>query len=236
MEDTSLQLLESDLLDLAKTRAFFCRFLNIPFKVLPDMNYVDDIREDAFGDFLKALYGDDITGEEIRLGAKIMNQHVDATRNQEKGQVAECLGIDRARIYSGISPDYGPPAPCETLWRKGQEDTDSLQDVVLSYRHGGFELKKDEPGRPDHISVELDYMAQVASKEISTLEAGDSAGGDNARKSQEAFLREHMSRWVPEFVRKAIEYAETDFYRGHLHMLSGFVTGQTKALGQIVNL
>jgi len=47
-------------------------------------------------------------------------------------------------------------------------------------------------------------------------------------------MHEHLGNWVPGFVAKALTIADTDFYRGHLMMLRGFLSAEEERLQVIL--
>lgn len=236
MLETPLPIGPNELLSLTKARVSFCGFLNIPFTSLPDKEFVGRVRKDPFSRMLSDLTQDECVHQEIAEGASLMRGYIAATRDLNVVELAERLGVDRTRLYRGVSPNYGPPPPYETLWCDAVQGAEALQYIAQTYRLGGFKLKEDTQERLDYISIELDYMEQLARKEVSAMEAQDGDGARGARELQEKFVREHLGRWVPLYVAKALKCAETDFYRGHLHMVNGFVKGQEEALKQLTTI
>ena len=215
---------------MAKVRVLFCGFLNTHFTTLPDEDFVGHVRQDHFSGILNNLSEDDGIQPEVAEGASLMRRYIESTRGLETGALAERLGVDRTRLYRGISPHYGPPPPYEALWGDAGQGSEVLQDIVQKYRQGGFTVKEDIQERVDYIGLEFDYMEQLGRKELLALEAQDEGGALEAQMLQEVFMREHLGRWVPLYVAKVLDHAETDFYRGHLHMLNGFVKVQGEVL------
>ena len=236
MQEYSLPVRPHELLSLAKARVSFCGFLNIHFITLPDKDFVGRVRKDPFSRILSDLTQDECIEQDIAEGASLMRGYIDATRDLDIADLAERLGVDRTRLYRGVSPNYGPAPPYESLWGDAPQGIETLQYLAQTYRLGGFTLKEDTRERLDYIGLELDYMAHLARKEVSALEAQDADVARGAQELQEVFVQEHLGRWVPLYVAKALDYAETDFYRGHLHMLNGFVVGQKKALKQLTKI
>jgi len=60
---------------------------------------------------LKFIPQDEAVNEDIASGAKLMESYLEATQGDKPAQLAEKLGVDRTRIYRGLSPSYGPPPP-----------------------------------------------------------------------------------------------------------------------------
>jgi TorA maturation chaperone TorD len=50
------------------------------------------------------------------------------------------------------------------------------------------------------------------------------------------FIRNHLGKWVPSFVVSALDHAQTNFYRGHLHMLKGYIEQEKEMLLNMMSL
>jgi DMSO reductase family type II enzyme chaperone len=78
-----------------------------------------------------------------------------------------------------------------------------LADLAAFYRAFGIELGPESGERHDHLSIELEFMSVLTAQEASFLRAG---AGDDAvtvcRDAQRKFLREHLGRWTPAFIRR----------------------------------
>lgn len=226
---------EGEFLVLARARVSFCHFLNLHFVSLPDKDFVHSLRSDEFFEALEGLKPDQDMHPEIGEGAATMGAYLKATIDLESEELAERLGEDRTQLYRGVAPNYGPPPPYEALWiSKGRDVFEVLQEISTLYGEGGFSLREDNHERLDYLGIELDFFEQLIHWEISAWEAGDRDGARQALEHQEIFLREHLATWVPKFVAGAMEHVRTDFYRGHLRMLNGFMTEERKTLPRLI--
>jgi DMSO reductase family type II enzyme chaperone len=78
-----------------------------------------------------------------------------------------------------------------------------LADLAAFYRAFGMDLCATADERPDHLSVELEFLAVLAAQEASMLSRQVSpAGLPVCRDAQRKFLREHLGRWTPAFARR----------------------------------
>ena len=230
MQEYSLHLRLPELLKLAKARYSFCGFLKAHFTILPNKDFVARVRKDSYSRILSDLVNDHRFEQAITDGTSLMLGYIDATRDLDMAELSERLGVDRTRLFKGISPLCGPPAPYEELWINYTQGTETLLNIAQTYRLGGLVLKENARERVDYIGVELEYMEHLARKEVSALEDEDTDETGRMRDLYEVFVREHPGCWVPLYVAKALEYAETDYYRGYLHILNGFVQAQKEAL------
>jgi len=93
----------------------------------------------------------------------------------------------------------------------------------------GFALAPGHRNLPDHVSVELEFMARMAVREAEALEAGDAATARRLRKLQREFLENHLGRWLPRFCGHAAEHAELSFYRELARLTGHFLDSELAA-------
>jgi TorA maturation chaperone TorD len=107
------------------------------------------------------------------------------------------FGLVLSRECPPYETEYYPSA--EPFFRAQQ-----LADIAGFYRAFGLQTAKATPERPDHLSLELEFMAFLLGKERL---ARDSAGSDAAAReqaevcaeAQQSFFRDHLAWWVPSF-------------------------------------
>ncbi len=222
-----------ELASMARARAAFYSFLSVHFTTLPDGTFVERIRSGDVTSMLEALVNDEAAGADIATGASLMRDFLDKTRSDDPPQLAEKLGIDRTRLYRGVSPTYGPPPPYEMVWSKTWQDVRLLETLAGIYRETGLAPSPDSKERPDYIGVELDFMRELALREANAWESAALQTATKLLESQNVFVTEHLGQWVLDFVVKALEWAKTDFYKGHLLMLRGFIADERQELASL---
>ena len=163
----------------------------------------------------------------------LMLNFLEKTRGMDLAKLTEKLGVDRTRLYRGVSKGYGPPPPYELVWSKNVEDFGVLQTISRIYKEAGLEPSPDTKERLDYISVEMDFLRELAQKEVLAWNSGDGLSASHLLEMQRNFMNQHFGEWVPLFIEKAFEYVETDFYRGHLLMLRGFIKEQKELFSTI---
>jgi DMSO reductase family type II enzyme chaperone len=85
-----------------------------------------------------------------------------------------------------------------------------LADLAAFYRAFGLEITPDASERQDHICLQLEFMSVLTAKEAFALEHQlDDGSLAVGRAAQKTFLREHLGRWMPAFVRR-IERTESE--------------------------
>ncbi len=93
--------------------------------------------------------------------------------------------------------DYGEP-DADPLFQPHR-----LADLAAFYRAFGLEVADDAAERPDHLGMELEFMAVLATKEAYAAAHGETDERCAlCRDAQRKFLREHLGRWAPAFARR----------------------------------
>lgn len=223
----------NELIEAAQVRIAFYSFLNLHFVTLVDSAFVLRLRNGELNTVLDTLIQDESNDKDISAGAVLMLDFLEKTSEMDLSKLTEKLGVDRTRLYRGVAKGYGPPPPYELVWSKNAEDFSVLQTISGVYRDAGLEPSPDVKERLDYISVEMDFLRELAQNEVSAWNSGDSLSASCWLERQRDFMSHHFGEWVPFFIEKAFEHVETDFYRGHLLMLRGFVLMQKEIFSTI---
>ncbi len=132
-------------------------------------------------------------------------------------------------ITSQDAPGY------ETAYRGDGifQQTELLADIAGFYRAQGLRAGGDERERPDHVTVELEFMAVVARKELGALldDRVDDAG--TCADMSSLFMRDHLGCWAPAFGRRAAAIAPSPWYRCLGTLLASWVEVDAKAGGVV---
>jgi putative dimethyl sulfoxide reductase chaperone len=223
------------LTDAAKARASFYAFLNIHFTELPDESFMAALRNQAFDSVLKELDLSEEVHPEIAEGASLMRSYLFSAKDLGDKEIVNRLGVDRTRLYRGVSSRHGPTPPYEALWIGPDKEPSVLQEMAGIYAQSGFVLKVDLRERLDYIGIQLNYLERLVMNEISAREAGDEELAQESLAQERSFLENHLGKWVPAFVSSALGYAQTDFYRGHLRMLIGFIEQEKSTVSKLTD-
>ncbi len=219
-----------ELASSARARAAFYSFLSVHFTTLPDAAFVERMRDGDVTLMLEALVNDAATDADIVTGASLMRAYLNQTRSEDLSKLTENLGVDRTRLYRGVSPTYGPPPPYEMVWSKTWQDIRLLEALARIYHEAGMTPSPEMHERLDYVGVELDFMRELALREAAAWESNTPATVSELLEAQHAFMMEHLGEWPSVFVEKALEWAKTDFYKGHLLMLRGFIANEQQEL------
>ena len=144
---------------------------------------------------------------------------MNASTAQVRSRTYAVLAQDFARPQEGLEAEYarlfvGPGRPVahpyESVYREGRVMGDCTLAVRQSYVAEG--LAPEGHSLPDHVAVELEFMAHLARREAEARERGDEEGALVYLRQQEAFLSEHLSRWLPRFCQRVLAGEAHPFY------------------------
>jgi len=197
----------------AKRGQIYQTFINI-FMCLPDEEFRAYIYSDELQEFLsqhKKLQYPLIT-----KGIGHISSYLQANSAGDHGAQLENLAVDRTKLIR-VPHNAGFRAPYEGQYLQGAKSTASLRRITNAYRKAGFvpAISKESP---DFFCVELDFM-RVLSNRIAT----EPAQAGFLLSLQKEFLEEHLGNWVCSYAEEAARHAGTDFYRGWLMILQGFI-------------
>lgn len=101
-----------------------------------------------------------------------------------------------------------------------------LADIAGFYRAFGMDPTGLE--RPDHLSVELEFMHWLLVKEEHARAHADAA--EVCREARRAFLRDHLGRWLGAFAGRLRGLGVSKFYAELAERLAAFVREDCEAL------
>jgi DMSO reductase family type II enzyme chaperone len=139
------------------------------------------------------------------------------------------LQAEHRRVFTHIlSPDC---PPCETLYTAPHifQETQELADIRGFFR--AFGLEPAERERPDHITVELEFMHFVTYKEAYALLHHGSAKARLCREAQRKFMQDHLGRWAVPFARRLEEKAGGGYFGAVASLAETFISAEVAFLG-----
>jgi TorA maturation chaperone TorD len=108
-----------------------------------------------------------------------------------------------------------------------------IADVAGFYRAFGLRAGGREMERPDHITVELEFMAVLARKEALALRHGSAENVSVCRDGSASFLSDHLGCWAPAFGRRARAVTASPWLGGIGEMLALWVEQDMEAMGVV---
>ena len=103
--------------------------------------------------------------------------------------------------------------------------------VQRFYAGAGLSLLEHCIEMPDHLGLELEFMAALCRLEGELEETRDAAALPRCVEFQRTFLEEHLSRWAPECCENVIRHARRGWYRAIAHFTLAFLRSERAHLG-----
>jgi TorA maturation chaperone TorD len=123
-----------------------------------------------------------------------------------------------------------PPYETEYISSKFTfQRSNALADVGGFYHAFGLQIADEHPERPDHIVLELEFMASLLALERRA--EGNAERGAICRDAQRRFLDEHLAWWAPAFARLLGREARGGFYEAAGVFLSALVPAERALIG-----
>jgi DMSO reductase family type II enzyme chaperone len=149
-----------------------------------------------------------------------------------KGRTLSEMQDEYHRIFSHTISQECPPY--ETQYGDNEnvfQQTQQLGDISGFYRAFGLEISDQTRERPDHLSLELEFMGFLIYKEASARQAQEEEKAEVCRDAQCKFLLEHLGRWTPLFAGLMRTKAGGGFYEGVVFLLEAYVAYEIAYLG-----
>jgi TorA maturation chaperone TorD len=131
------------------------------------------------------------------------------------------LRVEHTRLWGGISQDYGPPPPFESVIREQRLPGDATTAVAAFYKEAGLAAHIEEAGPPDHLASELKFMALCAMREAAAWEGERDEEALDWQDRQAGFLEQHLLAWAPAHCAQVAGTARTDYHRAAASLLAG---------------
>lgn len=101
------------------------------------------------------------------------------------------------------------------------QQTSILADITGFYSAFGVELTEEGNERPDHVSVECEFMSILSAKEAYAIHhEKDSESLKILCDAQRSFLEDHLARWMPSLARR-VDEADPDGCYGVIARFAG---------------
>lgn len=144
-----------------------------------------------------------------------------AVAGQGPDLVASEMLVEYGRLFLG--PERVPCPPYGSLYLDGVIMGPSTLDVLQRYRAAGLKVSPSWREPPDHIALELAFMAALAARYHHAALSSAQPEALTLLRAQHDFLSRHLGHWGPQFAEKLAENASLPFYRFLASFLSSWL-------------
>ena len=212
-----------ELASLDEGRASIYNLLARMFRVEMDPMFLDELRAMRF----PAQTGSDLMDAGYRRLASFLGKVGPATLTD--------LAIDYVRTFIGHGIDAHAAAyPYESVYTNPKRlmMSEARDQVLAIYHSEGIGKREDWHDPEDHMALELEFMATMATRTAAATRTGDDAEAERLTGVQRAFLADHLRVWVPTFARDMRHFSQSDLYYALADLLEGFVELDAEYLGE----
>jgi TorA maturation chaperone TorD len=172
--------------------------------VCPSRAQVERLREDLAGSDAAEADADPLAAG-LAAVRDALPEHTDAAAIDQ-------LAVEYTRLFGAISPNYGLAPPYESVQRKTAAAAELAVAISASYSDAGFEAI-DSSVPPDHLGVELRFMALLCHDEMQQWQSNDAEKAVQSLGRQRDFLDDHLLQWAPGYLRLVQMQAGHAFFR-----------------------
>ena len=146
--------------------------------------------------------------------------------NDPQDEVRDRLSVEYTYLFLGPGKHIAPHESVQLKRGSGilwGEETSIVKQFMLA---AGFELDAAAHDIPDHISVELEFLSHLSTKEAEAWQADNHQAAAAALGWQHRFVSNNIGKWAGRFCRAVEAAAETPFYAQFAKLLRTFIAGE----------
>jgi len=219
-----------DLVAMAPARRDLYRFLSAAFLAAPAPELLAKARDE---EFLAALAE--------WFSAEVVEKFQRAGQTMETAEFSQAAHREFTQLF--LVPGGQYLAPYESVFRDRREiEGREIAGLLLGpsavavqqwYRLAALEISEEFKELPDHIGLELHYLAYLCAREQEFADSGDAGKQTRAREMQRDFLKAHVLTWLPDLAQKIQANASIPLYPAIAGMAVEFCCGQLALLESV---
>lgn len=157
-------------------------------------------------------------------------------QDQPEECLVEAFAIDFTQLFHGPRGHILPYESVQTGIDGGELNGTAASAVADFLNRFGLALDREARQFPDHISIELEVMAELARRETDAWQASDGPAVRACLHHQRDFLGSHLAKWGPAFCRQVQERAQTPFYSQIASLLGDLLGSEEDELDRRLKL
>ncbi len=179
--------------------------------------------------------GEDVTGD-LREGLRRLERYRHQISSCPPSEIERELTGEYHRLVREEKNGDASGFACEShhVDGDGEGQIPVHADVMREYAAGDFAFRNFDAERPDSIGCELAFMEHLCSRELSAWEKNARAEACEIQAREQAFLRDHLARWVPRFCDVLLARSRLDFSRAIAFLTRGFVLNEAYRVAELI--
>jgi TorA maturation chaperone TorD len=148
----------------------------------------------------------------LGLSADGVRQAIDAL-SADQAAALQALQVEYTYLFINALPHVPAPPYASAYSGQGLVMGEPAEAALRAYRQAVLTLAHHYLDLPDHLAAELEFLAWLGQQAVVAQEAGDEEQAQVRIAQQQAFLRDEVQPWVPEFCQRVHGAARIPFYR-----------------------
>lgn len=161
-------------------------------------------------------------------------------QSKEMAPLLSDIGIDLSgeddELLQELSAEYtaifiapGAMPPYQSVAESGRFLADAADKLELFYQECGFEYRKEYPKLfPDHLGIQLSFIASLVEGEIKAMEAGNTDNAAELFAYRKNFFEKHLGKWYASYFERLLEGVEHPFYRSVVEFTHAFLDSEAE--------
>lgn len=167
---------------------------------------------------------------DVIAGLELLQRWARGDSGSVSAQMFDNLQADYTRLFIGPAQVLTPPWESVYVSEERLTFQKETLDVRNWYKRFGLQADKLHNEPDDHIGLELEFIAHLATQALNALEKHDTAAFERSLDAQRGFLTEHLLKWAPDWCGQVQSQARNDFYRGISSLTRGALEESAKML------
>ena len=211
--------------NLTQARGKLYEFMSAQFSGPPDAAMLALVADWASGQVASGDTGEWLSPEMMDALAAV-DGFFQGTGDGSREALAEEIAIEYTRLFRGLKREHSPPPPYESVYREEAVRTFGEVTAVVRnhYRRHGFDVAPDKSSEPsDHISIELEFMHLLCTREAEALAGRDDEAVWELRQAQREFLEDHLMAWTSSLRQEVEKFDRGGLFSGLLRFTEGWL-------------
>lgn len=135
-------------------------------------------------------------------------------------ELVEALSVEYTSLF--IAPGSMPPY--QSVAESGRFLSDASDRVELFYQKCGYDYRKEFPNLfPDHIGLELSFIASLLEEEIKAIKENNAQRARDLESSRKEFFEKHLGSWYSSYFDQLQSGIQHPFYQTVVEFARAFL-------------